>query len=948
MKTYLAGWGAVLAPLLLIGSVMPVVAKAPVDRSRLDDLIARSDAADPDSDPEAYRALGAAALAEAKRLYPAGHPEVAARELSVAQSMAARGEMADALAMLERIIPVLAGAVSDSAYRASWRNALGTRGYILNFQGDHAGALVITEQVVADFAADPAAGLSKDRATALSNLAASYLEHGRLEDALARNAEAIDIALKLPQVPVDVGIWYGNRVVYLYTAGRTEDAITTAQTAIARLGPAIGPEHAMMANLHANLGAIMLRVNRPRDAMPMIRRAYELLEKAAGAPTQTSATMRVQFAQALVRAGQFEDAVAFLEVATPIIDVQLGNQSDRALNARDTLLVALIGVGDGAQAQALAQQLVAVRDERLPAGHRDRANARDNLTKAAFANADWPTAARAAEEAVSLRAAMLPASHPDLLLARAMMLRVQDRANTRDVAALLAEARSLFEALVLNANLLRGSAQAERQRPAYGWLAELFARRGAVEEAFQAQQWAARTALDDVLAIAALERATATGPDLAALIGERRQLLAARQGLEAQLDANLGKPDATFDLAGLSTALEANLAEIARLDASLDAEERARLFFRPSTLAEVRAASDPRTLTLMITALDQRHLVTAIDGRRVRQYEIDAAAPIDALVARLRSALDMGEASPFDRDAAAHLHALLFPRDIAAMMRPARRLAIIANGALGALPLGLLVPDIRSRDYLADRHVISRLVRAPRTSQSTQEAAISGAALIALGGVEGRQAGARMAMRSAGTAQAINALADLPEARRELAALAQALGAQAPQIFTGAAATKARLRALDVPPDAILAFATHGLVAGDLDGLAEPALLLTPEGEDDGLLKPSEIGRLDLPAALVILSACNTAGAASGDRPQLSGLVQGFFLAGARRVMASHWLVRDDMARRLSVGTVRAIREGMDPATALGRAIRTVRTGKDGEAAVDHPALWAPFELFSG
>src|SRR3546814_4345111 len=104
---------------------------------------------------------------------------------------------------------------------------------------------------------------------------------------------------------------------------------------------------------------------------------------------------------------------------------------------------------------------------------------------------------------------------------------------------------------------------------------------------------------------------------------------------------------------------------------------------------------------------------------------------------------------------------------------------------------------------------------------------------------------------------------------------------------------------LPIPSGAVLAFATHGLLSGELDGLDEPALLLTPADGDDGLLKPSEIGALDLPAGLVILSACNSAGEADADRPQLSGLAQGFFLAGAERVMASHWPVRDDIARRL-------------------------------------------------
>lgn len=181
----------------------------------------------------------------------------------------------------------------------------------------------------------------------LSNLAASYLEHGRLEDALARNAEAIRIGLALDPVPQDVAIWSANRVVYLYTAGRTEDAVITAQEGIARAGAALGTDHPAMANLYANLGAILMRLNRPHDAMAPIRQAFELIEQANGGPNQNSATMRTQFAQALVRAGRNAGAIAFLDHATPIIDAQLGAQSDRSLSARDTRLAALIALGRG-------------------------------------------------------------------------------------------------------------------------------------------------------------------------------------------------------------------------------------------------------------------------------------------------------------------------------------------------------------------------------------------------------------------------------------------------------------------------------------------------------------------------------------------------------------------------------------------------------------------------
>jgi CHAT domain-containing protein len=70
---------------------------------------------------------------------------------------------------------------------------------------------------------------------------------------------------------------------------------------------------------------------------------------------------------------------------------------------------------------------------------------------------------------------------------------------------------------------------------------------------------------------------------------------------------------------------------------------------------------------------------------------------------------------------------------------------------------------------------------------------------------------------------------------------------------------------MDLSDYRVLAFATHGLVSGELEGVAEPALVFTPpktgSEDDDGLLTASEIATLDLDAGLVILSACNTAAA---------------------------------------------------------------------------------------
>ena len=65
----------------------------------------------------------------------------------------------------------------------------------------------------------------------------------------------------------------------------------------------------------------------------------------------------------------------------------------------------------------------------------------------------------------------------------------------------------------------------------------------------------------------------------------------------------------------------------------------------------------------------------------------------------------------------------------------------------------------------------------------------------------------------------------------------------------------------------MLHFATHGLLAGETEMLAEsrsePSLIFTPPAqaseEDDGLLTASEVAQLKLDADWAVLSACNTA-----------------------------------------------------------------------------------------
>ena len=157
------------------------------------------------------------------------------------------------------------------------------------------------------------------------------------------------------------------------------------------------------------------------------------------------------------------------------------------------------------------------------------------------------------------------------------------------------------------------------------------------------------------------------------------------------------------------------------------------------------------------------------------------------------------------------------------------------------------------------------------------------------------------------------------------------------------------MRAANLSDYRVLAFATHGLVAGDLEGLAEPALVLTPPAtataDDDGLLTASEVAMLKLDADWVILSACNTAAAdGTPGADGLSGLAKAFFYAGSRALLVSHWPVVSEAAVKLT--TTMLAYAADHPAAGRSEALRQsmlALMADDADPRFAHPMFWAPF-----
>ncbi len=142
----------------------------------------------------------------------------------------------------------------------------------------------------------------------------------------------------------------------------------------------------------------------------------------------------------------------------------------------------------------------------------------------------------------------------------------------------------------------------------------------------------------------------------------------------------------------------------------------------------------------------------------------------------------------------------------------------------------------------------------------------------------------------------------------------------------------------------ILHFATHALQRTDQPELS--ALVLSRfnrQGQPiDGYLRASDLKELDLPADLVVLSACETALGPEIPGEGLGGLPQAFLSAGAQSVMTSLWKVEDEStAALMSQFYHRLLTQSLPP----GRALREAQLAIRSQPRWHSPRYWAGFIL---
>ncbi|NEO54607.1 MAG: tetratricopeptide repeat protein [Okeania sp. SIO3B5] len=147
---------------------------------------------------------------------------------------------------------------------------------------------------------------------------------------------------------------------------------------------------------------------------------------------------------------------------------------------------------------------------------------------------------------------------------------------------------------------------------------------------------------------------------------------------------------------------------------------------------------------------------------------------------------------------------------------------------------------------------------------------------------------------------------------------------------------------LDLSQYQIVHLATHGLLnesQPELSGLVLSLYDETGKGKP-GFLQLNDIFNLEMPAELVVLSACKTG---IGEEIRGEGLVtltRGFMYAGAKRVVVSLWSVEDNSTSKLMQNYYQKILEtGKNPVEAMRETQLEMLSSDNWKA----PYYWAPF-----
>ena len=915
------------------------------------------------------------------------------------------GKFAQATPLAQQVLATRENALGpDHPYVAAALNVLA---YLYRSQGRYADAMPFAQRALA--IREKAFGPDRPEvAESINNLALLYQIQSRYADAepLYRRSLAIYEKALGPDHPY-VAESLSSLATLYNIEGRYADAEPLFKRSLAIQEKALGPDDPQVAETLNALAQLYLRQDRYADTEPLYKRALAIYEKTRGPDHPYVAEALYTLAILYRDQGRYAEAEPLLKRSLAIRLKALGPDHPDVAASLNSLALLYDHQNRYTEAEPLFKRSLAIHEKVFGAEHPDVALSLNNLADHYRRQGRYADAEPLYKRALEIREKALGPDYPDVATSRNGLAALY-RAEGHD-----AEALPLVEQLIATGRAEPAVALAVlRAAERNGLISAEKARDDGLDVVQHAVQTSAASAIGKLAVrlaagsdrLAQLVRQdqdlTAEAESLDKTILKAVSQEPAKRDAAAELRIRTRLAAIADERNALQKVFAAEFPNYAALSNPL-----------PMTARDVQALlSDDEALVLFAAGGDQESYVFALTraGSDWKAIPLGGAA-LAQKVATFRRGLnvdmvadqDVGDAGDvkrelFDLDFAHELYAsLLGP--VEPLIKDKRHLLVVPFGPLTALPFHLLVTEsphavatpikanvtvegmapYRNAAWLTRRQAVSvmpslaslkalrsfgRKERAPKPIIGFGNPVFSAEAAGAAAGEQRRAkttAARSLATRSytefwqgAGVDRSRLALAlpQLPDTAEELKAVARELGAPLADIHLGRDASEATVKRSPLADYRIVYFATHGLVAGDIKGLAEPSLALTippqPSDLDDGLLTASEVAQLKLNADWVVLSACNTI---AGDKPgaeALSGLARAFFYAGARALLVSHWSVASDAATRLTTATFEILKAdpGLGRAEAMRRAMLAYMNDTS-QPRNAYPAIWGPFSI---
>ncbi len=790
--------------------------------------------------------------------------------------------------------PLRAGALETSvgglrAEHGNWQGALRafTRALALYERAGDAGTLLT-------------ARMHQNRGAMLGNLGRH--REGLAEFEIARKTfEAMNEAGGLARMTANIGADHLAR-------GHYAAALRSLETAL-DMSRKLGIASRESGRILQNLADCYLALNLPRDVLRLFDAAGA--ELAAMDDVHGAVAITTRRVVAHLRLGEQAQAVAAMDAA-------LAGPADTGINHRVWLALqrALLLSAEGEAAAALAEARNAQTAARATGSRGLAADCRIVEASALLALGRFPEAKREAQGALAVARAVgaAPLLHRTFeLLGRIAEAEAAPAGAMRRYAAAIGQLEREQRGVIFE---FRDSFAAGRGT-AYERLAVLQLRAGRAAAALTTVERGKSRALADAIrgGFEPRPRGNAEARRITRELARAREEYAAI-GLDAPALGD-GALQADAAEAGARAAeLEARIAELVRRLQVAGAAEGITDVYGPVIDAAPPATPAGTALLEFAASGDDLLRFLVADGAVRGEILPGAVRQVDRLVRAFRLNLEASERADVPalpgleaqaRAVLGRLHSLLF-----AGLDGLDRL-----DALVVVPHGLLhyVPFHAMHD--GERFLIERL-------------AISYAPSAVLYGI----CRARRPRRNGALVLAHSAAGRLPLTLAE----AEAVGAvlQAP-VYAEAEATRGRIER-DGRRAALIHVAAHGQFRPDAPLFSRIELA-------DGPLTTADIFDLNLNAALVTLSACETGRSVLGGGDELAGMARAFLYAGAAGLLVSQWRVDDAVTAELMTRFYGELAAGAGKASALRTAqvaLISAGTPQNGHA---HPFFWAGFQL---